>query len=34
MMAESIEMVQYLKFFEESIIEWGVIEGPMASLCI
>jgi len=22
-----------LEFFEESIIEWAVIEGPMASLC-
>ena len=24
---------KYLEFFEESIIERGVIEGPMASLC-
>ena len=24
---------KYLKFFEESIVERGVIKGPMASLC-
>ena len=24
---------KYLEFFEESIVERGIIKGPMASLC-